>query len=260
MSILKIFLRLTLTFLIAASCSTFKTQPKADLNSVTYQGLLEHHSQWQKAVKTLKGNLRITLDTPKYSGNFDASILMNEPDSMLITVTGPFGMHLGKVYTTRNRFIFYNQIMNQFFKGFVSDFEGHNFLQFPLEITQLKNTFVARDYFNIIHKESFEVKDNKYFLQARNANYSYKIWFEADLLLISKIEYLRDGKILFFKEYDNYREVNGIYFPHLVNFVRPDEKEGIAIIITELELNKAIDPDLFRINISDSATQIDLTL
>ena len=256
---LKLLIFLSLTSVLV-NCSVLHKTIKPDLEKVTYRQLLEHHAAWQKSIKSLKGDLRITLDTPQYSGNFDANILLNEPDSLLITVTGPFGINLGKVYVTKNRFIFYNQVMNQFYKGSKSDFAGKNFLQFPLEISQLKDVFTGRDPFDVLQKKIYEIRDDKYFLEAENGKYNYRVWFEPEHLLISRIEYLKNGKIEFYKEYNNFSEVNGIYFPHHLNFVRPDEKQGLSVFVTSIEINAKIDPDAYKIKVSDSATQIDLTL
>jgi hypothetical protein len=247
-------------FFITFSCTALKKVVEPDLKTVGYKMLLQRHSEWQKSIHSLNGDLRITLDTPQYSGSFNSSILVNEPDSMLVTVTGPFGIHIGKVFVSKKRFIFYNQVMDQFMKGSKEDFEGRNFLQFPLEIGQLKNVFVAQDPFDVLEKKIFEIRENNYYLEAANGKYNYKIWFEPEHLMIRRIEYFNNGEIEFVKEYNNYREVNGIYFPHLVNFVRPDKKQGFSIIITELDINKVIDPELYKIKVSDSAKQIDLTL
>jgi len=251
---------LVVILLLSTSCSLFTKNIQLDLSEVDYRMLLEHHAQWQKAIQTLNGQIRITLDTPQYSGNFTASVLINEPDSMLLTVTGPFGIKLGKVFVSKNRFIFYNQVMSQFYKGSKEDFAGKNFLQFPIEIGELKNVFIARDPFDVLSKKKLSIKDNMYYLEAENGHYNYNIWFEPEHLLISKIEYLKDGKVHFYKEYKNFREVNGIYFPHLVNFVRPDEKQGISIIFTDLTVNQYNDPELYKIKVADNAKQIDLTL
>ncbi len=258
MSLIKCFLLALLFF--TYSCSHFKSEIKADLRNVTYQSLLENHAGWQEEIKSLSGQLKITLDSPQYSGNFDASILVNQPDSMLLEVNGPFGMRLGKVFVSRSRFIFYNQIMNQFYKGSKQDFEGRNFLQFPLEISQLKDIFTARDPFEVLEKEKIEIRDNMYYLEVNNGNFNYSIWFDPTHLLISRIEYKENGNIFYYKEYQNFQEVNGIYFPHHVNFVRPQTKEGISIFYTQLELNKKNQAELYKIKIADTATQIDLTL
>jgi len=251
---------LVASLFITTSCSFFTKNVKPDLTKVTYQLLLEHHAEWQKTIKTLSGNVRLTLDTPQYSGNFMASILVNEPDSMLITVTGPFGLKLGKVFVSKNRFIFYNQVMSQFYKGSKEDFSGKNFLQFPVEIGQLKDVFIAQDPFEVLSKKSLSIKDNVYYLEAENGNYNYNIWFNPEHHLITRIEYIRDNQIHFYKEYKNFREVNGIYFPHHVNFVRPNEKQGLSIIFTELLVNQYNDPVSYKIKVADNAKQIDLTL
>lgn len=247
-------------FFFNFGCSFFKSEINADLNNITYQSLLENHSQWENKIKSLKGYLKITLDTPQYSGNFDATILVDEPDSMLLEVAGPFGMRLGKVFVSKNRFIFYNQVMNQFYKGSKEDFSGRNFLQFPVEIGQLKDIFIARDTFKVLEKEKLEIRDNKYYLEAKNGHFNYHIWFDPKHKLISRIEYLENGNIFYFKEYQNFKEVNGIYFPHHVNFVRPETKQGLSIFFTELQLNISNDPVQYRIKVADTATQIDLTL
>ena len=150
--------------------------------------------------------------------------------------------------------------MNQFYKGSKEDFIGRNFLYFPIEIGQLKDIFIARDPFKVLEKEKLEIRDNKYYLEVKNGQFNYNIWFDAKHKLISRIEYKENGQIYYFKEYQNYKEVNGIYFPHLVNFVRPETKQGLSLFFTELELNYPIKPDLYKIKIADTATQLDLAL
>lgn len=246
--------------MFTSGCALFNREIKADLSKITYQSLLENHASWQNEIKSLRGQLKITLDTPQYSGNFDANIIVDQPDSMLLEVSGPFGMRLGKVFVSKRRFIFYNQIMNQFYKGSKKDFEGKNFLQFPIEIGQLKDIFIARDPFKVLEKEKLEIRDNNYYLEVSNGHFNYNIWFDPKLLLISRIEYIENGEVFYFKEYQNFQEVNGIYFPHHVNFVRPGKKEGLSIFFTQLELNKENNPELYKIKIADSATQMNLTL
>jgi len=256
----KSILFLFVTSLFFTGCSFFSKNVKPDLSKVTYKMLLEHHAQWQKTINTLSGDTRLTLDSPQYSGNFTATIMVNLPDSMLLTVIGPFGIRLGKVFVNKSRFVFYNQVMSQFYMGSKQDFEGKNFLQFPLEIGQIKDVLIAQDHFDVLSKKSLSIKDDMYYLEAENGNYNYNIWFDPANHLISSIEYIRDNEIYFYKEYKNFRQVNGIYFPYQVNFVRPGEKQGLSIIFTELLVNQYNDPVSYKIKIADNAKQIDLTL
>lgn len=250
-----------LIFLVAviSGCQYLKPTIKADVNTVSYQQLLAQHKSWQQAIKSLSGTYRMTLDSPQYSGSFNADIMAHGQDSMLATVTGPFGMHVGKVFISNKRFVYYNQIMNHFMKGNRADFAGRNFLQFPLEIDQLKDVFLARDPFDILKKETYRVDENRYFLEAENGLNRYKIWFNAANNLIEKIEYWSDDVLLFYKEYRNYRTINGVLFPFQINFVRPDSKQGLSIIILDLKLNTPVDRAGYKIEVADDAKQIDLS-
>jgi len=242
------------------SCSGSRKAVMPDLSTITYRGLLEHNVNWQNSIKTLAAGTRITLDTPSYSGNFDAKILVDGQDSLMMIVTGPFGIRLGKVFIARNRFLFYNQLMNQFYTGSRQDFEGQNFLQFPVQIGQIRDVFIAQDRFDVLQKEIFEIREQQYFLKARNGSLSYNIWFDPGTHFISRIEYFQDEEFLFFKEYKDFRQINSIHFPHLINFVRPESKEGLSIYFSSLELNSPIDQNAFDVKISDNASQIDLSI
>ncbi len=217
---------------------------------------MELHDQWINSIKTFSAKGRITIDSPQYSGTFEADIFAKGNDSLLVSVKGMFGVNVGKVFIGKERFIFYNQYENQFLTGRKTDFSNMNFLQFPLSLSELQQVFLARDVFNILKKEKFEKQEQGYFLSAKNGRFNYHIWFDPNTLLITRIEYLSDQNLLFFKEYRQFVENNGIFFPRVINFVRPAEKQGVSIIFTQIEINKPIDEQVFRIKVNESAKQL----
>ncbi|WP_456409187.1 DUF4292 domain-containing protein [Caldithrix abyssi] len=246
-----------LTFLIVLQgCTSKRPLLTKQYPDLTYRQLLELHDQWINSIRTLSAKGRITIDSPSYSGKFEADIYASGRDSLLISVKGLFGANVGKVFIGKERFIFYNQYENQFITGQKSDFENMNFLQFPLSLNELQQVFLARDEFNILKKEKFEKKPDGYFLSAKNGRFHYHIWFDANTLLIKRIEYYNDQKLLFFKEYRQFSKKNGVLFPRVINFVRPDEKQGVSIIFSQIEINKPLDGQVFQIKVSESAKQL----
>ena len=254
---MRYILFLMLTVLIG--CTTSKISVKKNLH-LSYRELLQHNITWQKTIRTLQGQAHIVLDTPQYSGNFEAEILISGADSLLLSVNGPFGMDVGKVFIGRSRFIFYNQVNNQFYMGDKSIFAERNFLHFPLKINQLRDIFMAGDYFDVLKKDLYEIRDDQYYIEASNGNRQYKMWFSPYYLHINRIEYYEEDRLLYYKEYSQFKEINGIYFPMAIDFVRPREQQAVSIYYNNLQLNEPIDNGLFEIKISDSARQIDLSL
>ncbi len=256
---LKIFV-LAAILILSNACSFLKPSVKADLNKTSYAELLKIHADWQASIRSMQANTRITLDTPQFSGNFFADILLEKPDSLLVSVQGAFGMHLGKVFIAHHRFIFYNQIANQFFKGNKSDFAGRNFLQFPVEISRLGDLFVAHDAFDVLKMTKYNIRDNAYYLEAEDGSLAYHIWFDPANKMIEKIEYFKNNDLLFRKEYKEWREENGVLFPHLINFVKPQSTEGLSLYFTTLTLNKPVARAVFKIKIPADAKQTTLSL
>ena len=256
---MRITLILLFPLLLLTACIPGKIVKK-NISDISYRELLVQNDLWQKNIASMEGNARITLDTPEYSGNFTADVLLDGSDSLLITITGPMGMRVGKVFVAGSRFVFYNQIMNQFMTGNQQDFEGINFLQFPMELSQLRNVFAAQDEFGILKKEKYEIRDDAFYVETVNGSLSYHIWFDRSHLKIKKIEYYEGEQLLYFKEYERFKKVNDVWFPHLINFIRPDEKQGLTIYFSDLQVNTPINKSRFAVHISDNAKQIDLSL
>ena len=254
------FTLIILLILLGLSACTHKKLVRPNSAEISYRQLLHQNEIWQKSIHSLDGSARLTLDTPEYSGNFSADILMDGSDSLLITLTGPMGIRAGKVFIAGNRFVFYNQVMNQFMTGTRTEFEDMNFMQFPLTLTQLQSVFAAQDRFGILKKEKFKTLDDAYYIETVNGTLSYHLWFDKQHLQLKKIEYYDGKQRLYYKEYSRFKEVNGVLFPHLINFVRPDEKQGFSIYFSRLELNEPLEKKRFSIKILDSAKQIDLSL
>jgi len=250
---------LLLASIIIAGCAA-KTRVAADLDKISSRDLLAQNEHWQKSFSTLKGSAKISLESPQFTGSFGADILLNNSDSLLVTITGPLGIKLGRAFVSPKRFVFYNQMMNQFMTGSLEDYEDTYFMQFPLEISQLRNVFAARESFNILELSTYEIRDGCYYLETRNDYLNYHIWFDPASLLIKKIEYYNRSKLVYYKEYGQFEKFDGIYFPRLVSFVRPEEKQGMSIYYDEVFINHAFQPELFNINISDNARQIELSI
>lgn len=229
-------------------------------DTIGYRELLQYNEKWQASLQSLDGTANITLDTPEYSGKFNADVLLQGSDSLLLTVTGPLGLRVGKVFATGERFVFYNQIMNQFMVGVEQDFEDMNFMQFPLELSRLRNVFTAQDRFGILKKEIYEMRDGALYVETENGTLRYHIWFDPNHLHITKIEYYDGNQLLFYKEYERFETYNGVVFPRMIHFIRPMEKQGLSVYFSKLDINQPLSEERFKIQVSDKAKQIDLSL
>ena len=240
------------------SCSS----PRYVLNKqkVTFTELLSGIEDEQNKIFSLSGESRISIETPEFSGTFFADILYNNNDSLLINVSGPFGIAVGKMFLGIDRFIFLNQFSNQFYSGETKNFKNKNFLQFPLKIHEISNFFTGKEIINNMKILDYDIDGDLYFIHGINGTLNYNIWIDNVTGRIKRIEYLNEEKIILVKEYDKFFKLNNTYFPKHIKLSRPEEQQVVSVYYNKLILNQKIPPSEFIIKIPDSARQIDLNL
>lgn len=231
-----------------------------DAEKTSFSELLSGFEEAQNKLKSFRGQSRISIDTPEYSGSFFADVLYNDNDSILIDVSGPFGIDVGKMFLGKNRFIFFNQFSNQFYSGDTENFKNRNFLQFPLKIHEISNFFVGKETIKNMKILNYKVDGDLFFINGKNGSMSYNIWMDDLTGRIKKIEYLEGDKLILIKEYDKFFKINNAYFPKHIKLTRPIEKQIVSVFYNQLVLNQEILPEEFQLKISDTARQIDLNL
>jgi hypothetical protein len=88
-----------------------------DTEKVSFNELLDYIQAEENRLNTLEASCRISVDSEEFSGNFFANVYYIKEDSLLISVSGPFGVSAGTLFIGKERFIFYNQMTNKFYNG-----------------------------------------------------------------------------------------------------------------------------------------------
>jgi len=255
---MKKYLLFVLSFAFLVSCSS----PRyiLDKEVVSFNELLKNIQNDQDKLETLSGSCRISVDTFEFSGTFYANIFYNNQDSLLLDASGPFGINVGKMFIGKKRFIFLNNMTNQFYTGTKSEIETQNFLQFPIKIDELTGLVVARDEIKNMKIINYTIENNSFFIHGQNGTNQYNIVIDNQNGHIKKIEYIFEDKVVLIKEYDKFVQLNGQYFPKFIKLTKPEEKQSISLYYDKVNLNQPITPSQFVVKISDSARQIKLDL
>jgi hypothetical protein len=245
------------TLLIALILSAC-TSPKLalDTEKVSFNQLLDYIQTEEGQLITLEASCRISVDSEEFSGNFFANVYYINEDSLLLSVSGPFGVQAGTLFIGKERFIFYNKMTNKFYNGSVTDFEDKNLFQFPLKMRELINIFAAKEDLPSMKIKDYIIDDGLYFISATNNNYEYKIWIDNSTGRIVKLSQHKDNQTMFVREYGDFVTSGNSHFPRKIKMVRPDKKQAVSVYYTHLSINEEIARDNFIINISDNAEQM----
>jgi outer membrane lipoprotein-sorting protein len=234
------------------------TSPKLalDTEKVSFNELLDFIQTGEDALKTLNASCRISVDSEEFSGNFFANVYYIKDDSLLLSVSGPFGIQAGSLFIGKERFIFYNQMTNKFYNGSVKEFGNKNLFQLPLKMRELINIFTAKENLPSMKIEDYKIDNGLYLINATNRNDHYNIWVDNSTGRIVELTLNRDNQIVLTREYGEFITAGKSSFPRKIKMVRPLEKQAVSIYYTNLSINEEMDREKFIINIADNAEQM----
>ena len=234
------------------------TSPKLalDTEKVSFNELLDFIQTGEDGLKTLNASCRISVDSEEFSGNFFANVYYIKDDSLLLSVSGPFGIQAGSLFIGKERFIFFFLITNKFYNGSVKEFENKNLFQLPLKMRELINIFTAKENLPSMKIEDYKIDNGLYLINATNRNDHYNIWVDNSTGRIVELTLNRDNQIVLTREYGEFVTAGKSSFPRKIKMVRPLEKQAVSIYYTNLSINEEIDREKFIINIADNAEQM----
>ncbi len=89
-----------------SACSSYKTQEIKEENKISRFGF-----------QSMQANISVSPDFPDFKQSFVADVQLSAYDSVALTAFGPFGITVGKLYATPDKFIFYNIFENTCLTG-----------------------------------------------------------------------------------------------------------------------------------------------
>jgi outer membrane lipoprotein-sorting protein len=207
-------------------------------------------------INSLEGSARLTIESEEFSGHISLKTYWVKPDTFFIQAEGPLGLDIGKMFIGKSRFIIYNQFENQFITGSVNDPYLGKFLQTDIYLKDLKQAILGRP---LNFSPSLRLTDrNSGIFRKRIGDKDYRYIVNPATGLLERLEILKDSQLQIIEEFKNYRSINDIYTPFLVQITLPTEKQRISIFYNEIIFNKPIDSKIYTIDISPKVRQLNL--
>jgi outer membrane lipoprotein-sorting protein len=116
--IIKNIIKLLLTILIAFTfqfCSTPK--PAVEERVIPAERLIKKIEGNRRKVKTFKGTGVIKIESKQFSGSANFEVQLKKPDSIKISIYGPFGIDLAHGLISGSDFQFYDVMRNKLYVG-----------------------------------------------------------------------------------------------------------------------------------------------
>lgn len=231
---------ITFVFFLLISCSSLKKTSYETIDIQNYQFKKEKVKQ---LVITGKVN-----STQKNVGSPSFKIEIFDKDTFALSLFGPMGMLLIKLYSTENEFIFYNAFTGEAIQGSPNSRSFDEFLPIPVKFLDLislirSETPSAENQYNE-YSTNNETKE-QLFKCDNDKEYVEYIVFDTNTKLLKQVQRKSiEGKETVNVFFRDYSKIDDFYFPK--NIIFDIKKENIVMTFDceSYIVNKAFDRSL----------------
>jgi hypothetical protein len=237
----KFFITLNL-LLIIVSCSSVKQNTDTQ-KIITLQ---EFNTQLYR----IEANCIANSELNSQSLNFRAKVIIAGNDSVSLTLFGPFGITLGKLFSDSKKFQFYNTMENTIYMGSPTEENIKKATNLSISMNDFLKLFQGKTPFNSTdYKFHSTNNENQIYNRIDNNNF-------ADFAVISNsnkqlIQYQRKEKgdiLILNSTFNTYKSVDKIEIPTKINFSMPTVGGKLIIELENFKINsQASLPENFSI-------------
>lgn len=250
-----LFLFLLSAFLI--SCAPKRSEILLNTDATPPAMLLTMVEENAARLSSLAGRGTVTFESPEIAGTAAFESTMKKPDSLLVTLEGPFGIDVGTFFLCKEQYVMYNSLENSVTSGDPNSSSIRSVIPFDLTNDQILNAFAgvfavpsaANDL------ESYTIDDDMFLLTYTCGAKSCKYWIDPKYLLVARFEqHDANGDLVVEAKASAFTQQDDVAAARRVKITFPQQGRQISIVYSSIRLNAA-DTD-FRFTTPSSAKQI----
>lgn len=233
-----------LMFLSFFACSTVREIKKDSTIPTFFPGR-------NSGLQNLSLKTSISVNANETSNAATAKLMLANLDSISVTMYGPFGLLIGKMYADTNNLVFYNSLTNQAIEGKPTEENMKAAIMLPLtyydflRLIRCETPGAPEDFSleNQINDGELLYKNDK-----NNAYVEYAVISKQDNQFTQYQRKLRDGTMVLHVFFTNYQRINNINYPmkHVYKF--PGINVSLTLEVDDIEVNTGFEkPFSFRI-------------
>jgi hypothetical protein len=190
-------------------------------------------------IRSVKGDGVVTIESPEQSGSTSFEMTLRKPDSLLVSLSGPFGIRFGVLSFSRDRFVFYNYQDNYAFVGASDGSTLHEMFSLRMTFDEVLRAFTGEFYASRGDSlESFTVGDGTYILVYRSGGDRREYRVDGQEYFVRSYRVLNEsGRAVLTAIASEPDEAGSMVIPRLLRVIFPEERRSITVAYSGMEIN-----------------------
>ncbi len=197
----------------------------------------------RRKIKNFEGRGTISVKTPSFNNSATFRVLFHRPDSISITIFGPFNLELAQALITKRSFQFYDALSNTLYQGDAGETILRDMFRINLTFSDLNDALLgavnlSENLYN--EPDEYSVEYSRYQLTYADKINKTKKQFRVDIKDLGIVSYSltdENGIALLKGEYSDFSIIEAIAIPRTINITNEKDKQFVAISYQSIKIN-----------------------
>lgn len=226
---------------LALSCSPRTSG--IDLTRTSSEGIIHAMQMNRRHVSTFQANGSISIESREFTGTASITVAIKLPDSILIKIEGPFGIDIGSMLLTKERFTYYDSHANRVITGSSTSRNIRSILKVDLTFTGVMDVLSGATslWRESEPPDSVSVDDDYLLFLFKKGPMRARYWIDPEKSVVIRYETDEDetGQILEIR-YKRFSQFNTAILPRSISILAQRENRGLFLYYDDVEINKPV--------------------
>ncbi len=220
------------------------SKPTEDVEILSSERLINKLEVNRRRIKSFEGNGIFTVRNSQMNNSASFRIVLQKPDSIYLTIYGPFGIELAQALVTNDNYIFYDALKNTAYEGKVDDEVLRNIFKIDLSFNELLDAFIGSvNLTDNLYKQptSYEVIYDKYLITYVDSVSFKSSQYKVDVRELGITEYLlkdKNGEVTIDGKYSDFSILEGVAVPYKIELRNSKENQLVVVEYRSMSANK----------------------
>jgi outer membrane lipoprotein-sorting protein len=220
------------------------SQPTEEFELLPSERLTNKLEANRRKIKTFEGNGTIFVKSASMDNSATFRIVLLKPDSIYLTIMGPFGIELAQALVTKEKFTFYDALQNTAYVGSVNSNALQSIFRINLSFENLLDAFIGSvNLTNNLYRapDNYIVEDERYVLTYLDSARTNKTIYKVDVRQLGITNYQLygfDETLMLEGNYSDFELLENVAVPYKIAIENITDDQKISIDYKKISVNK----------------------
>ena len=220
------------------------SKPTEDVEILPSERLINKLEANRRRIQSFEGSGTIHIKSNQYNNSASFNVILMKPDSIYLTIMGPFGIELAQALVTKEKFVFYDALQNTAYKGNSSDEVLKDIFKIDLPFGDLIDAFIGSvNLTKELYKQptKYNIDYDKYVISYLDSLTDITTQYKVDIRELGITDYEitnKNGDIALEGKYSQFGLIENVAVPYHIEVMNKKENQLVTIDYKKMQANK----------------------